>query len=655
MRKRKTQLLAAVLAAGLVLSGCGSSSDSGSQGGSNGGADSGTTATETKKADELTELYTYETTSREVETLFWLNSERAADFEVLCNLVDGLLETNNNGQLVPAIAEEWGTEDGGKTWTFKIREGVTWVDMNGEVKADCTAEDFVTGLEWVMNFHKNGSTNTSMPVDLIEGASEYYEYTKELDEATALSMDKSKFLEMVGIETPDEYTVVYTCTKPAPYFDTVAISMCLYPLSQAWVDEMGVENVLASTNEDLWYNGCYTITSYIHGNEKILTKNPNYWDTDAKLFENVYVKIVDSADVAFQLYQTGELDHVTLNESTLKTIAESDNSPYKDQLVEKRMEKYGYNMVFNFDKHLADGSKDDNWNKAIANTAFRQSWYYGLDVTPYLARSNAINPLGQEINTYTAKGAVKYADGSDYTDHVIEKLGLPESNGETIRRYDPDKAAEYKAQAIEELTAQGVTFPVTIDYYISGSSQTALDSATVLKQVFSQGLGDDYVVLNINTYVSSASNEVYSPRLQSFTINGWGADYADPQNFLGQNTYGNDGAYYSKKYSNINDATDETAIGLFKEFTELVEAADAVTDDVDKRYDAYVDAEVFWLENAMSIPMYQQTSWQLTHVNDYTKLYALCGAVNYKYKNIETSVDAYTTEQYEAFKAEVEG
>lgn len=651
MKRKGMKLAAAVLAAALILGGCGSKSDSagGSAGGGSQTANAGSTKTE-----GITDLYTYETSGRDIESFFMLGSERAVDFEMQTNLYDGLLEVNSNGQLAPAIAEEWGSEDGGKTWTFKIRDGVTWVDMNGNVKADCTAEDFVTGLEWVLNFHKNGSTNTSMPVALIEGASEYYDYTKELDAEEALTMDNSKFLEMVGIEAPDANTVIYTCKEAAPYFDTVAISACLYPLSQSFVDEIGVENVAACNNENMWYNGCYTVTSYVQNNEKVLTKNPNYWDQDAKLFDTVTIKIVDSNDVAFQLYQTGELDHVTLNESTLKTIYDSADSEYKDQLVETRMDKYAYNMVLNFDKHNADNSLDENWNKAAANLAFRKSLYYGLELTPYLARTNAIHPLSQEINTFTAIGAVKCEDGSDYTDLVKEKLGIPESNGETTARYDAEKAAQYKAQAMEELAAEGVTFPIQIDYYIAASNQASLDTATVLKQIFSEGLGDDYVNLNICTYVSSQTNEVINPRLQSFTINGWGADFADPQNFLGQHTYGEDGAYYSNRYTNINDATDEDLVSTYKTYTELVNKANAITMDMNERYDAYAEAEAYFLDNALSIPVYQKVTWQLTHINDYTKLYALCGAQNFKYKNWETSVDAYTTEDYEALKAAAE-
>ena len=66
----------------------------------------------------------------------------------------------------------------------------------------------------------------------------------------------------------------------------------------------------------------------------------------------------------------------------------------------------------------------------------------------------------------------------------------------------------------------------------------ALDSANVLAQAISDSLGDDFVQLNIKTYVSSAQKEIYEPKLQSINISGWGADYGDPLNYIGQETYG---------------------------------------------------------------------------------------------------------------------
>ena len=204
---------------------------------------------------------------------------------------------------------------------------------------------------------------------------------------------------------------------------------------------------------------------------------------------------------------------------------------------------------------------------------------------------------------------------------------------------------------MEELSAKGVTFPVQVDYYIIAGDQNALDKATVLKQTFAEGLGEDFVNLNIKTFVSSQSKEVVQPALGSFYINGWGADYGDPANFIDQERYGYDAAYYSNNYSRINNATDEDLIASYKEFSALAEAAGAIYDDTDKRYEAYADAEVYLLQHAFTIPMEYEVQWQLTKINDYSKMNAMYGTQNYTYKNWQTSVDAYTTEQYKEFQS----
>ncbi len=663
MKKTVSRLLALALTAALVLTGCGggTTTEEPADTSENTGTTESTETTEGETAEntapaenEITDLIIPKLTTRELQTFNTLYSQRAEDGENLTQLVDGLLETNPEGTLQPAIAEEWGTEDGGLTWTFKIREGVKWVDVNGNEKADCNAWDFAAGLEWVLNFHKNDSANTSMPLEMIDGAEEYYEYTKTLtkEEAYALTADEgSTFLEMVGVEVPDDYTIIYRCFVEKPYFDTLAIYSSLFPISPAMIEELGgPDGVRAMNNENMWYNGPYTMTTYIQNNEKVFTKNPLYWDTESKRFDTVTFKMVESNDVAFQLYQSGDVDYVDLTESQLTTIARDPNNEYYDYLVPAVPSKYSYQMHFNYNKNNEDGTKDTNWNTAIANEAFRKSWYYGLNLSEYWKRTNAIDPFVCENNFYTMKGLVYTSDGTDYTDLVKEAMGLKDPDGVTPARLDTDLAEQYKQQAIEELTALGVTFPVEIDYYISGSNQTALDSANVLSQAFSDSLGDDYVTLNICTYVSSLRNEVVEPHLHSLVINGWGADYGDPQNYLGQEVYGADNAYYSASYSYINEITapDETnadLIASYQEYTSLVEAADAITDDLDARYQAYAEAEAYMLDHVFVMPCYYSIGWCLSKVDNDSKMYAMYGGMNEKMKNWDTHVDGYTSEE----------
>lgn len=605
----------------------------------------------TASADEIKDLRAYETTNREMETWCYHYSQAAVDLNVLSNFYDHLLTNDANGALVPCVAKEWSSPDGGQTWIFKLNEGVTWVDYQGNYKADCTAQDWITGLEWVLNAGKNQAANTTMPIEMIKGAGDYYAYTKELGEEEAKKLGTEKFLEMVGLEAPDDYTLIYHCVDKLSYFPSVACYNCLAPLSAKLIEEIGVDGYFGAEYTTMWYNGPYTCSEYIYQNEKVLSKNEAYWNKDnVKLFDTVTVKMVESADVAFQWFAAGDLDYIDLNQANLSTIYNNEGNEFHDNLVEARPTKYSYQMHFCWDKRNEDGTPDTNWNTAIANENFRLALYYGLDVTDYLARTNFIHPLSCQNYCYTANAVSVTSEGKDYTQLVRDELGL-QYDSEKFVRADAAKAAEYKAKAIKELTAAGVELPVKMTHYIMGSNQTAKDSADTLAQIISDCLGDDLVVLEIRTYVSKLNTEVRNPQLASIYINGWGADFADPVNFLGQETYGEDNAFYSQSYSKINNATDEKLIATYKEFTELVNAAKAITDDLDARYAAFAKAEAYMLQHALVIPWSYEVTWKVTSINEYSKIYTAYGNQGERYVNWETNSDLYTTEDYEAFKA----
>lgn len=662
MKKKLSRLLALALAAALTLSGCSSGTteepESTAEAPSSAAQEEQPESQETQE-NEIKDLVIYKSSSGELSTFNILYAQNGSDFSQLTNLMDPLLEINNHNQVIPCIAEEYGTDDNGLTWTFKIREGVKWVDMNGNEMADLTAQDFLTAMEWTFNFHKNSGVLGANLTSILDGASEYYEYTKSLSTEEAYSLtagEGSAFRDTVKIEAPDDYTLIFHCLNNIPYFDDLAVNM--YPLSQYLVDALGgPDGVQAMNNENMWYNGCYTMTSYVQGNEKTLTKNPAYWDKDCKLFDTVTIKIVDSTDTAYQLYQSGEIDQVSLYESTIQTILDDPNHEYHDSMIPLQPTR-SYSIRFNFDKYKEDGTPDTNWNTAAANKAFRLSIYYGLDLTNYYSRLNPLDPLSCENEYYTMKGLAYTSDGTDYTELVRQELGLPELNGEQIVRLDAEKAEQYKQQAIEELTALGVTFPVEVDFFISGGNQTALDTANVLSQCFSDSLGDDYVQFNINTYVSSASQEVYTPKLQSFVFNGWTPGVNDPTNYLDTVLYDAVNAYYSDTYSNIVDVeeteTTKDLIDTYKEFTAMAEEAKAINDDMDARYQACAEAEAYLISHALVLPAYHSSSWCLTKINPYSKIHAPFGGLNEKMKNWETNADGYTTEQIEAIKAEYE-
>ena len=650
---------AGAVGAASLLAACGEKSNNTG----NGAAASGAAAPNSTGATPLKEFISFESGNRELESWNMLYTQKAEDANVVTNLWDGLLSFDRYGKVVPAIASSWEHNEDATVWTFHLRDDVDWVDCNGEVKAHLTSKDFLVGFEWVMNAIKNEANNTSMPNDTIVGAYEYYELTKKAGDAAADMTYEDMLAAGVGIEAPDDYTLVFTCPSACPYFDTVAAYNSFYPVAPALIEELGVDGFRSCDNTTMWYNGPYVVEEYIQGNTKSYIPNPNYYDAaNVSRFERFTVTMISDGSISLQLYQNRELDEVDLGESNITTIQSDPSNEYNQQLCEKRAKKFSYCFIFNYDKKNTDGTPDENWNKAIANKAFRQCFSKGMVLNKFFARYNPINPLKCENDFFTMKGLCYTSDGTDYTNLVAKEMGLDGEtyDGKTMKRLRANNGdiTELKKQAMEELSAIGVTFPVHCSYYILAGSTSALDSATVLKQCFTDSFGDDFIVLDINTFVSSTMKEVVAPKLQSFVHMGWGADFGDPINFLTQIIVHDDNAYYSCNMTNIagivnnGPASYQTElVAAYEKFTDLVNEGRAIVDETDARYAAFAKAEAYFLDENLIFPTVYDITWCLTHVNEYSKINAMYGPCNYKAVNWETSEEAYTTEQYDAFAA----
>ena len=650
---------AGAVGAASLLAACGEKSNNTG----NGAAASGAAAPNSTGATPLKEFISFESGNRELESWNMLYTQKAEDANVVTNLWDGLLSFDRYGKVVPAIASSWEHNEDATVWTFHLRDDVDWVDCNGEVKAHLTSKDFLVGFEWVMNAIKNEANNTSMPNDTIVGAYEYYELTKEAGDAAADMTYEDMLAAGVGIEAPDDYTLVFTCPSACPYFDTVAAYNSFYPVAPALIEELGVDGFRSCDNTTMWYNGPYVVEEYIQGNTKSYIPNPNYYDAaNVSRFERFTVTMISDGSISLQLYQNRELDEVDLGESSITTIQSDPSNEYNQQLCEKRAKKFSYCFIFNYDKKNTDGTPDENWNKAIANKAFRQCFSKGMVLNKFFARYNPINPLKCENDFFTMKGLCYTSDGTDYTNLVAKEMGLDGEayDGKTMKRLRANNGdiADLKKQAMDELSAIGVTFPVHCSYYILAGSTTALDSATVLKQCFTDSFGDDFIVLDIETFVSSTMKEVVAPKLQSFVHMGWGADFGDPINFLTQIIVHDDNAYYSCNMTNIAGIVNngpasyqKDLVAAYEKFTDLVNEGRAIVDDTDARYAAFAKAEAYFLDENLIFPTVYDITWCLTHVNEYSKINAMYGPCNYKAVNWETSEEAYTTEQYDEFAA----
>jgi peptide/nickel transport system substrate-binding protein len=101
-----------------------------------------------------------------------------ASFQVLENVFDTLVEPGDDLEMQPALATDWETSEDGLTWTFTLRDDVTW--HNGRA---FTAEDVV------------------------------YSYDRIVDEELA---NAYRFEAVEDVTAPDPKTVVITVSRPTP-------------------------------------------------------------------------------------------------------------------------------------------------------------------------------------------------------------------------------------------------------------------------------------------------------------------------------------------------------------------------------------------------------------------------------------------------------
>ena len=396
-----------VVGAASILAACGGSSSSTAA--STSGAASGAAA---PAADAITDYVSFETANRELETWNFLYSQSASDLNVTTNCWDGLLSFDCYGKAVPAIASSWEHNEDSTVWTFHLRDNVDWCDVNGEVKSHLTSKDFLVGFEWVLNALKNEAFNTSMPSETVVGAAEYYDLTKDKGDAAADMTYEDMLAAGVGVEAPDDYTLVFTCKDPCPYFDTVAAYNSFYPASEDLINELGIDGFRACDYSTMWYNGPYLIEEYIQQNTKSFIPNPNYYAAnDCTRFEHHTITMIPDLSMGLQLYENGEVDNIDLTESNLTTITSDSNNEHNKFLCEKRPTKYSFQMHLNFQRKDENGNLDENWNKAVSNRAFRQCFYKGIDFTNYYARTNKINPLKCENDYYTMPGCLLQHQG----------------------------------------------------------------------------------------------------------------------------------------------------------------------------------------------------------------------------------------------------
>ena len=501
------------------------------------------------------------------------------------NSFSGLYTYNAQGHTEPACATGYTVSDDGLTYTFTIRDGAVWVDSQGRKVADVTADDFVAGMQHMLD--AQGGLEYLVGADgcNIKGADAY------------INGEITDFAE-VGVKALDEHTLEYTLEAPCSFFTTMLGYNCFGPMNRdyfvsqggkfgAEYDAEAADYLYGKDPDHIAYSGPYLVTNATEANTIVFQANPNYWNKDKIGIKTLTWLFNDGSDdlKAYNDAKAGTIDGAGLNTAAVEA-AKADGTFVKyAYIADTNATSYMafFNVFRNQFKNVNDASvgvstktvdQANDFNKAMANIHFRRALAASLDRGSYNAQS-----VGEELkynnlrNSYvpatfvslekdttvsingtpttfpagTAYGAIVQAqldaDGVEFKvfDPDLDN-GIGSGDGYD-GWYNPDYAKAEISAAVEELAAAGLTVskdnPIVIEIPYAGNSQVRTNCANVFKQSLEatlEGLVEVRLIDCIDTdgwlYAGYYPDFGYEMNADLMDVSGWGPDYGDPQTYL---------------------------------------------------------------------------------------------------------------------------
>lgn len=434
-----------------------------------------------------------------------LDSTLATDgmsFEVINMMIEGLETTDENGDIVPALAESYDVSEDGLTYTFHLRDAF-W--SNGE---PVTAADF----EYAWKDAASDPTSDYAYIfgpdgACIKGASE--------------AMGNPENKDALGVKAEDEKTFVVELERRTPYFVSLTTFPPFYPVNEKFAEEQGDQYGLSADN--LLACGPFRLVDWTKGNSLKLEKNDSYWGKDDVALDEINIAIVPEPSSAALAFENGSTDYARLNSSLVDKY--KDNEAYKSVLG-----SFLWYLQYNFDN---PDLQNENLRKALAYAVDRD------DLTQNVLKDGSIAAEG-----FVTRQLSNGPDGKDYRETAD---GYFLERGE-----DSDKIAqEAFEQAKKELGKDEITLR-----FLFEPSDPSKSAAEFMQSEFAKldGLNIEMVSQEKNVRLKSQQNGDFD-----LVLTRWGPDYADPTTYLNVLLPGgsfNFGKYDSQAYK---DALDEAA------------------------------------------------------------------------------------------------
>ena len=403
-------------------------------------------------------------------------------------------DENGNLVIVADAAEELtegvANEDGTVTYTYTLRDGLTWSDGQA-----VTAGDY--------EFAWKRAASTELAAD--------YGYMFEVVKG---------YPDELAVTATDDKTLEVTLNNAVAYWNELMAFPAYYP-----VREDVVSNEAWATDPSTYVcNGPYTITGWEHNSKITLTKNPNYYNADSITMDVIEFYLSDDANNMLSNFEnrTWQL----IDDVPTAEIKRLESEYPTEYFVAGQIGTYY--VCWNINQNLLPADSELTGAEAeAANVEIRKAMSLLLD------RNYIVEEIGQAgqvpasgfvpMGMTDADGSEFYMNAGDSEDYV----GYYDVSADAyIDNWDAAIEILKKYYDYDETTYTFTNAPTMEYLYNTSEGHKAIGE--YLQGVWaSVGITVNLVNQEWNTFLNTRKNGEYT-----IARNGWLADYNDPISFL---------------------------------------------------------------------------------------------------------------------------
>ena len=401
---------------------------------------------------------------------------------------EGKLEID--AECATELPEPVANEDGTMTYTYTLKDGLTWSDGQA-----LTAKDF--------EFAWKRAASTALGADygyMFEGVKGYP------DE--------------LAVEATDEKTLVVTLNNALPYWNELLAFPAFFP-----VREDVVANEAWATDPSTYVsNGPYTMTGWDHNSKITLTKNAAYFAADTITMDEIDFYLSDDANNMLANFQKG--DWQLIDDVPTSEIASLKEQYPTEFVVAGQIGTYY--VCWNINENILPADTElTGVEAAQAEAEIRRA------VALLLDRNYIVTEIAQAgqvpASSFVAMGMTD-ADGSEFYQNAGHNEGFDGyynvSEDAYMDNWNSAVETLKKYYAYDEATGMFTNFP-TLTYLYNTNENHKTIGEYLQGALAGVGITMNLVNQEWNTFLNTRKAGDYN-----IARNGWVADYNDPICFL---------------------------------------------------------------------------------------------------------------------------